>query len=393
MVSTRTSPGDRRQPNEGAPSRIARQVWGPTARERSPPPRAAPELPSSPPPSPPPSPGSTTHDDHVSSSEDDEEDEELGRGQDDEVYSDEDDEEEEDEVHDEVPVTSGIFMCTSAGAKPILPPPPPVVEAKKLKIPTSVVNFTDAKAGKRAHDRMRQKAVALKNAYDVGRSDWMHHRSLYNQVLSSLFDRFKRTIVGTNSDMRKASTKIAKQETEISALKRKVEELKDSAKTRKKSAVEQQRALKARYEILIKDYKSDRNKMSTQIRRMEVKSREKQSKSKGKSSSNSLDEYAQKLRIKQMADEERYTMKIRLAEDKKDREKKARRDRQNELKSQIAISGGRFNGFTGNSNDRADRPQEGQDFMVSSYNLFYLNDNQLTNFLVDFFILNIILSR
>ena len=113
--------------------------------------------------------------------------------------------------------------------------------------------------------------------------------------------------------------------------------------------------------------------MTTQICRLEVKCWDKQT-GIGKSSSNSLDEYAQKLKIKQMVDEERYTMKIRLAEDKKDREKKARRDRQNELKSQIAISGGRFQGFS--SNDRqADRSQEGQDFMVSSCNLFLIINN------------------
>ena len=220
---------------------------------------------------------------------------------------------------------------------------------------------------------MKQKAVAVKNAYDTSRSDWMHHRTLYNQVLSSLYERHKRTVVGTNGDMRKASTKLQKQESEISVLKRKVEELKDSAKAKKKAATQEQKALKARYDILIKDYKSERNKMSTQICRLEVKCRAKPvGGGKGKSSTQSLDEYAQKLKIKQIADEERYEMKIRLAEDKKDREKQTRRARQNELKSQIAISGGRFQGF-GSMNDRPqERSQEGQNFMVSLFNIYFI---------------------
>ena len=97
--------------------------------------------------------------------------------------------------------------------------------------------------------------------------------------------------------------------------------------------------------------------------------------SKGKSSSQSLDEYAQKLKIKQIADEERYTMKIRLAEEKKDQEKQTRRTRQNELKSQIAISGGRFQGFSSMNDRQQDRSQEGQDFMVSSCNVYFIIDN------------------
>ena len=51
-------------------------------------------------------------------------------------------------------------------------------------------------------------------------------------------------------------------------------------------------------------------------------------------------------------------MKIWLAEDKKYREKQTRRARQSELKSQIAISGGWFQGF-GSMNDRPqDRSQQ-----------------------------------
>lgn len=107
--------------------------------------------------------------------------------------------------------------------------------------------------------------------------------------------------------------------------------------------------------------KTEHNKLSNQLRCLEVKNRDRNDQGKGKSQT--LDEYATKLKIKQIVDEERYEMKISLAEEKKEREKRAHREQQSELQSQIAISGGRLRGF---GPDVTHRNHSNQDFMWTS---------------------------
>jgi len=91
------------------------------------------------------------------------------------------------------------------------------------------------------------------------------------------------------------------QENEINALKRKVQESKVDIKKIKQDAAERQKSLKASYESMMKDLKNQRNTLSNQVRRLEVRQRDKQPKTSGKSES--IEQYAQKLELKQMAEE------------------------------------------------------------------------------------------
>mmetsp|Transcript_3653 Transcript_3653/g.7566 ORF Transcript_3653/g.7566 Transcript_3653/m.7566 type:complete len:144 (+) Transcript_3653:761-1192(+) len=66
---------------------------------------------------------------------------------------------------------------------------------------------------------------------------------------------------------------------------------------------------------MIKDLKTERSALLSQVRRLEVRQQGQPAKATGKSES--IEQYAQKLELKQRAEEERYNMKARMAEEKK----------------------------------------------------------------------------
>mmetsp|Transcript_36148 Transcript_36148/g.84501 ORF Transcript_36148/g.84501 Transcript_36148/m.84501 type:complete len:176 (+) Transcript_36148:460-987(+) len=172
--------------------------------------------------------------------------------------------------------------------------------------------------GKRVCDKMRGKATILKDTYQKSWTEWLHHRGIYNQVLRSLHHNFKKTVMTINNRIKKTSTRNAKQDIEISTLKRKVESIKALEKALKINHAENQRAIKARYKIIIKEHKRERNKILTWLRRLEVKNQDNGGKGEF------LEEYATKLKLKQQADKDIFRIKIQLGKEKKERKKKAR---------------------------------------------------------------------
>jgi len=136
--------------------------------------------------------------------------------------------------------------------------------------------------------------------------------------------------------------------------------------------------MKSSYEVSIWGLKSDKNKLTGQVRRQEVKGRSCKSVATGKDES--IEMFARKLELKHIAEENRYTMKARQVEIKKEREKEARRRRASELHSQIAIIGcGRFGyGVSSRSSTIGGREDE---YMMSSststHNLGRKRDNRV----------------
>jgi len=74
------------------------------------------------------------------------------------------------------------------------------------------------------------------------RLEWLQHRSIYNQVLTACYDRFKKTISANNADIRKANTRASKQDTEIATVKGRRLAVRQEVKTVKIVAAEGKRS-------------------------------------------------------------------------------------------------------------------------------------------------------
>lgn len=270
-------------------------------------------------------------------------------GSDDEIHSD-DPLSGDDDVFNEPESTIDVrtFVLSDAGPKPVLPPPPSCIDAKSIKVVSTTVNFSDPKGIKRSYARLQKKAMAMSTYITSNRTEWMQHRTQYNQIVNSVYSRFKKTVSSTNADTRKSNNKIQKKEDEIATLKRKLIESKCLLKSAKEESASSCKYIKLTLEKQIRELKHDKNDMSSQIRRLEVKNRDKGGSSNKKDTS--ILDYKEKLDLKAAAAEQHYHMKVRIAEEKKEREQATRRRRQEELRSQIAVSGGRFEPFSRNSN-------------------------------------------
>jgi len=110
---------------------------------------------------------------------------------DDDIDDDIDDVSEPESVHSESDNEDSlvrVFVCNDAGPKPVSPPP--TIETKKLKVPTTAVNYKDPQM-KKLYEKMKRKAHALHDYIQTNRLEWLQHRSVYNQLLASCYDRFK----------------------------------------------------------------------------------------------------------------------------------------------------------------------------------------------------------
>ena len=76
-----------------------------------------------------------------------------------------------------------------------------------------------------------------------------------------------------NADMRKANTHASKQESEIATVKGRLMSAKQEIKSIKSSAMDEKKLLKSNYEVSISSLKSDKNNLSSQVRKLEVKGR------------------------------------------------------------------------------------------------------------------------
>jgi len=138
--------------------------------------------------------------------------------------------------------------------------------------------------------------------------------------------------------MRKANTRASKQDTEIVTAKGRLILAKQEIKSIKSAGSDEKKIVKSNYEVSIRSIKSEKNKLSGQVRSLEVKGRA--GKGGGTGKDESIEMFARKLELKQIAEENRYSMKARQIKLKKEREKENRRRRASELHLQIAISGG-----------------------------------------------------
>jgi len=149
----------------------------------------------------------------------------------------------------------------------------------------------------KAYEKMKRKAHALHDFIQTNRLEWLQHRSVYNQMLMSCYDRFKKTISASNADMRKAITCATKQDTNIATVKGRLLAAKHEIKTGGKIAeVEEKNKLKSSYEVSIWTLKSDKNKLSGQGQRLEVGGRSGKSVATGEDES--IEMFARKLELK-----------------------------------------------------------------------------------------------
>jgi len=207
----------------------------------------------------------------------------------------------------------------------------------------NLASISDLKE-RRALDKIHTKAVMLCNYISTHRHEWMQHRAIYNQVLSSQHDRFKKTVTSANNDVKKCNTRIQKKEGELLAAKTKLVIARTEIKTMKKSYMLELREQKSANEVSIKKLRHDKNVLSTRVRKLEAELKKKKSQ-RSKAKEESLELYRQKLDLRAEVEGKRYYMKNQQLEEKKEGERKTRRKRAVELQSQISIVGRRFNGF------------------------------------------------
>jgi len=153
---------------------------------------------------------------------------------------------------------------------------------------------------------------------------------------------------------------------------------KQEIKSIKSAASDEKKMLKSNYEVSIRSLKSEKNKLSGQVRRLEVKGQA--GKGVGTGIDESIEIFARKLELKQIAEENRYSMKARQVELKKEREKENRRRKSSELHSQIAISeGGRFGYRVPYGSSTIGGRERDENYTMSTSNTTYNSGENRTN--------------
>mmetsp|Transcript_7895 Transcript_7895/g.17136 ORF Transcript_7895/g.17136 Transcript_7895/m.17136 type:complete len:131 (-) Transcript_7895:471-863(-) len=114
-------------------------------------------------------------------------------------------------------------------------PPPPILEVKKMRVPGTLVNYNDAGKAKLAHQQMTRKAKLIYEYISTNRLGWLQHRTIYNQVLTTLHKRFKRTVSSLDADLKKSQTCIQKIQTDLLTAKSKIVVAKTEAQPVKKA--------------------------------------------------------------------------------------------------------------------------------------------------------------
>lgn len=128
---------------------------------------------------------------------------------------------------------------------------------------------------------------------------------------------------------------------DLLAAKSKLVLAKTEASSVKKSNLARMKETRKNHKVSVRKLRHEKNVLSTKIRKLETELKKKGEK-KSRTDKESLEVYKKKLDIHSKHEEKRYSMKVRQAEEKKEREQDTRRRRAVELQSQISIVGGRF---------------------------------------------------
>uniref|UniRef100_A0A6U5HP08 Uncharacterized protein n=1 Tax=Corethron hystrix TaxID=216773 RepID=A0A6U5HP08_9STRA len=117
---------------------------------------------------------------------------------------------------------------------------------------------------------MSRKAMQLREFISTHRQEWLQHRAMYNEVITSLHDRFKRTCRTLNSDIKKCHNQLQKKDGEVLAAKSKLVIAKTEVSSVKKSFMERSAKMGKNNEVSVRKLRHKKNLLSTKIRKLET---------------------------------------------------------------------------------------------------------------------------